>query len=91
MLKILDSKRKGEFKIQRIAPNGQNNGGPGESYKDVRSVNNWFVMMTNQFDVFGMKRWKISEAGELIGSLDVRDCTKNQHWAKKYGCQSGLK
>lgn len=32
-------------------------------------------------------KWEVRDFNELVNVLDIRDCTKSQYFAQKYGCK----
>lgn len=85
-IQIHDSRRrKGEFFIRYVAANGKKLA-HSETLSSVANVNK---NITSTDSCFTEGR-SVSFDMILMDALVV-DHTKSQHWAKKYGCQSGLK
>jgi len=90
MIQIHDSKKKGDYSVRVVRSNGycvaDNHG-----FSSIKAVNANVVALAKDLRTEGITDWKYKDISTLVMILGVRDHTKGQHWAKKYGCKSGLK
>ena len=85
MIQIHDSKKKGDYSIRVVQRNGKitsDNSGFSSELAVVKNI----VSNANTYQTFGLK-WKEGEFRALLAYLDIRDCTKSQYFAQKYGCK----
>jgi hypothetical protein len=85
MIQIHDSKKKGDYSIRVVQRNGKitsDNSGFGSELAVVKNI----VSNANTYKTYGFV-WEANEFDALVQHLDIRDCTKSQYFAQKYGCK----
>ena len=89
MIQIFDSKKKGDYSIRVVQRNGKitsDNSGFSSELAVVKNI----VSNCNTFQVIDLclkVKWKIEDFDTIVQALDIRDCTKSQYFAQKFGCE----
>ena len=85
MIQIHDSKKKGDYSIRVVQRNGKitsDNSGFSSELAVVKNI----ISNANDYHAFDL-RWNVADFNVLTMRMDIRDCTKSQYFAQKYGCK----
>ena len=86
MIQICDSKKKGDYSIRVVQRNGKitsDNSGFSSELAVVKNI----VSNANTYKTRAVTDWRVVDFDNLAMILDIRDCTKSQYFAQKYGCK----
>lgn len=92
MIQIHDSKKKGDYSVRVVQRNGKitsDNSGFSSELAVVKNI----ISNANSYRTMGSTLWKEKSIHRgvraLFDFLDIRDHTKAQYFAQKYGCKKG--
>lgn len=86
MIQICDSKKKGDYSIKNVSSNGKCTADHSGFSSPLAVVKN-IMSNANTYKTRYVESVSILNVAFLFRALDVRDCTKSQYFAQKFGCK----